>query len=162
MHHKNLLIGITAVLLTLILIYPLLIHTSHEEAVTVPTSPNLPEDALPIGASGYFCVTGVSDAVDAIGTDGTRRVQVFAHRIYDPEGEYIVTLTSTVVGIHSQEEDTASILEITGQLTDAAAEGFDLSNHISKNTATAVLYWNCQSVCHIQYRLYPNGTIDIL
>ena len=129
---------------------------------TSQTLPPFPADAVEIGTSGYYCITGESEAVDVIGSEDTQRVQVFAHQVFDPQGEYIVTLTATVTGEHSPEEDTAAVTRISASLTNAAIEGVTTSEHISKNTATVVLYWNQTSICHFQYRLYPDGTLEFL
>lgn len=125
-------------------------------------SPTIPKDAVEIGNSGYYCITGESEEVDAISSESTQRIKVFAHQIFDPNCNYVITLTTTISGQHSFEEDTAAITDLTASMSDAATDGFSASVHISKNTGTVILYRNQQSVCYFQYRLLPDGTFSFL
>lgn len=120
----------------------------------------LPDGAAEIGTSSYSCVTGESIETQSLSETLTAVVKAFSHRIYDPDNEYVVTLTNTVIGIYSS--DAAKISSVSGTLSDAETEGFTVSEHVSGDTATVVLYLNNISVCHFQYRISPDGTLEFL
>lgn len=113
-----------------------------------------------IGISEYSCITGESEMQEAVTENGTVMVKAFSHKIYDPMEEYMVTLT-TVLTFPAGESGT-EFSSVSGSLSDAQAEGFTISEHVSGDTATIVLYRNQLSVCHLQYRIHKDGTIEFL
>lgn len=126
-----------------------------------------PEEAPPvnietlsqIGTSGYFCVT--EEKQEPTESDGIN-CAVFFHKVYDPDAEYLTTLTVTILGSYDESTQSASIPNISVSLSDDTIEGLSTSQHLSGDTATVILYRNQMSVCHFQYRVYPDGTISLL
>lgn len=149
-------------LIPLLLLAMLCGCASAAPAETTVVLETMPADASKIGNSSYRCVTGVSEEIQQLSETETAKVKVFAHKIYNPDGEYVVTLTASVTGRYSESEDTASIVSVSGTFSDAQKDGFTLSEHISGDTATIVMYWNQTSVCHFQYRVYSDGTMEFL
>lgn len=142
----------------LLLISALLCGCAADTAVE--TAETAPADAVEIGASSYSCVTGESEAQEVTSDTGTVMAKAFSHRIYNSNNEYVVTLTTTVTfpAVESPTEITA----VSGSLSDAQMEGFTISEHLAGDTGTVVLYLNQMSVCHFQYRLYADGTLELL
>lgn len=130
------------------------------EETTAATIESLPLE--PIGASAFQCVTGESEAQLADSDGGTLFLKAFVHKIYDSEAEPTVTLTVSLAGTYGQEGGTAAFTEVSGSLTEAAAEDLTISEHLSGDTATVILYMSGVSVCHFQYRLSADGTISLL
>lgn len=126
----------------------------EETATAVPT-----EELAEIGTSSYYCTT--EELHEPTGNEGVVST-VFKHSIYDPEHDYIAKLAVTVTGSHSPEEGTASISSISAKLSEEAAEGLTVSEHLSGDTGTVILYRNQMSVCHFQYRLSSEGNIKFL
>lgn len=130
------------------------------EETAAATAASLPLE--PIGISAFQCITGQSDAQLTDSEGGTILVKAFVHKIYDSEDQPTVTLTVSLTGTYSQESDTAAITDVNGTLTEAAVEDLTISEHLSGDTATVVLYMSGVSVCHFQYRLASDGTIELL
>lgn len=122
----------------------------------------MPAGAAEIGSSSYRCITGESEQTQQLSDGRTAKVKAFAHRIYNPNGEYVVTLTTAVTGVYSPGEDAAEIVDVSHVLSDAKMDGVSVSGHFSGDTATVVVYLNKVSVCHFQYRLSPDGTLEFL
>lgn len=115
-----------------------------------------------IGSSAYSCVTGASEEQVETTETGTVKVKAFSHRIYNPNNDYVVTLT-TVLTISCPDADGSQTLaDVSGSLSDAQKDGFTISEHLAGDTGTIVLYLNQTSVCHFQYRLHSDGTIELL
>ena len=125
---------------------------------------NLPSGAEPvkIGSSSYSCVTGTSENNRQISESETANVKAYAHVIYNPSNEYIVTLTTTFVCSSTDGGNRFEIMEISASLSDAQIDGLTISEHRSDDTATIVLYLNQMSICYFQYRLSSDGTIEII
>lgn len=87
----------------------------------------MPAGAAEIGSSSYRCITGESEQPQQLSDGRTAKVKAFAHRIYNPNGEYVVTLTTTVTGTYS--EDAAEIVEVSPVLSDAKKDGFSVFGH---------------------------------
>ena len=110
----------------------------------------------PIPASGYTCTT---DSGELTITEGTAR-RTFTHEVSAPENQTIAVITVTVTGNLS--DDSCAISHISTFLSEEAQNGLTVSEHVSGETATVVLYVNQISVCHFQYRLSADGFIDHL
>ena len=110
--------------------------------------------------AGYRAVTTQSQIAQT--QSGTKTVlsRTFTHKVYSPEGAYLATVTASVIGTITDSE--AVITDLTAQLSDEQREGLTLSEHISGNTGTVVLYLNQISACHFQYRLSMDGTLKFL
>lgn len=116
--------------------------------------------ATQIGSSDYSCITGESETHETASAEGTVYVKAFAHKIYNSEKDYIVTLTTTITA--SATDSGITLSSITGDLTEAESDGLTVSEHISGDTGTVVLYWNQMSVCHFQYRVSSDGSFELL
>lgn len=112
-----------------------------------------------IGTSGYFCLT--EEKFESTGSE-TTNCTVFRQKIYDPDLEYLTTLTVTITGNYNTSESTAFIQNISVSHSEDATEGSSTSQHLSGDMATVVLYRNHLSVCHFQYRIEPDGNIFLL
>lgn len=119
----------------------------------------LPAGAIKIGISSYSCITGTSEKTVQLSEAETARVSSFAHMIYDPNNKYICTLSNTIVSISP---DNASISEVKASLSDTQIDGLSVSEHLSDNTATVIVYLNQMSVCHFQYKLSSDGIIEFV
>lgn len=146
--------------LAVLVLFALLLNGCASEAPGETTARTEGPGATEIGTSSYSCVTGESETQQTITDSGTVWVKAFSHRVYDPNGEYVVTLTTTVIG--TAEDGTAVVSAIRGNLSDAQADGFTVSEHISGDTGTIVLYRNQMSVCHFQYRILSDGSVKFL
>lgn len=123
-------------------------------------SETIPLDSLfKIGTSGYFCTA--EEMFEPTGSE-TVNSTVFRHKVYDPDMEYLSTLTVTITGSYNEPENKASIQSISVNHSDDAAEGISSSQHLSGDTATVILYRNHMSVCHFQYRIESDGNIMLL
>lgn len=116
--------------------------------------------ATEIGNSAYSCITGESEIQEVTSDGEAVMVKAFSHKIYDPDNEYVVTLTTAVT--FPAEEGVSEITAVSGSLSDAQADGFTVSEHLSGDTATIVVYRNQMSVCHFQYRVYSDGSVELL
>lgn len=119
----------------------------------------LPPGAVKIGISSYSCITGTSEKTVELSEDETAKVSSFAHMIYNPDNQYICTLSNTIVSVSP---DDAAISEVEASLSDMQIDGLTVSEHLSDNTATVIVYLNQMSVCHFQYRLSSDGTIEFI
>lgn len=143
----------------LLLISLVLCGCSGTEPEETTITETIPQDLVEIGNSDYYCIA--EEQMQPSGSDGIAAAD-FTHRIYNPNYDYIVTLNVSVNGSFDQEDDSATIASVTGVFSDEQIEGLSLSQHLSEDTATIVVYLNQISVCHFQYRLYPDGTIKVL
>ena len=137
----------------------LLVGCGQQQAVEETTQPTYSAEFLEaeeIGASGYLCVTGESGMEEAASRGTAVAVKAFSHRIYGPQGDYVLTLTTTVI------VSADAVSSVSASLSDAQKDGFTTSEHVSKDTGTVILYLNQLSVCHFQYRLQEDGTISFL
>lgn len=112
--------------------------------------------ASEIGISGYSCITGESETQEA----NNLTVRAFSHRIYNPNNDYIGTLTTTVTG--SLADAAPQINSIRAELSDQQIDGLTVSEHQSEDTGTVVLYLNQMSICHFQYRMQNDGQVNYL
>ena len=113
-----------------------------------------------VGRSEYSCVTSESETHDTKAEEGTVYTKAFTHEIYNSEKEYMVTLTTTITA--SNTGSGFALSSIKGDLTDAESDGLTVSEHISGNTGTVILYLNQLSVCHFQYRVSADGSFERL
>lgn len=135
-----------------------LLATHFRSSPTTPSEEAL--SATEIGTSTYTCVTTASEVTTQESPEGTIQSKTFSHNIYDAGGTFIATLHSDVTGILADE--SASITSISSNLSETAKSGMTLSEHISGNTATIIVYINNLSICYFQYRLHGDGTLELL
>ena len=128
------------------------------QETTVP--PTAPAGVEEIGNSSYYCTTEQSEQSSQLSGAQTVTATAFSHEIYDPDYEYIATLTAVAAGTIS--DDDCQITSINATLSEEQAEGLSISEHLSGDTGTVILYRNGISVCHFQYRLYDDGTAEFL
>ena len=114
------------------------------------------EDLIPI--AGYTYTTTDEDLSSTEGPDGSTIKRTFTHAVFAPDGSKLTTVTVTVSGNISN--DSSSISHISTSLSEEQSNVLTISEHLSRETATVVLYVNQISVCHFQYRLSPEGSID--
>ena len=157
----------TRILLILFLILSILtgvILTRYYFKMKVLSSPNPEEvaeamtgDELP---GGYRVITATSQLSKS--TSGSKSVcsRTFTHKVFSPAGVYLVTLEVSVTG--EAEGESVSIASVNPQFSDEQTDGLTLSQHLSGDTGTVVLYRNQVSVCHFQYRLSSDGMLDFL
>ena len=102
----------------------------------------------PAYLTGYYYTTSNSELTKAEDPDTITSKKTFIHQVYDQDEQHFVTVTVSITGSISSENRVISHISI--------------SEHLSGETGTVVLYVNQISVCHFQYRLTPDGSIDCL
>ena len=116
------------------------------------------EELIPI--SGYTSTTTGGEFTASEGPDGSTVRRTFTHEVYTPENQTLAVINVTVTGNISSDSYTVS--HISTSLSEESQDGLTVSEHVSGETATVVLYVNQISVCHFQYRLSSDGSIDFL
>ena len=111
-------------------------------------------------STGYRCSTEASEQSKTVTADAATIKRTFTHKLYTPENNYLVTATITVTGMVSG--DNKTITHLSTSLSGNESEGLTISEHITEDTATVILYRNQFSVCHLQYRISQDGTIAFL
>ena len=114
----------------------------------------------PAYLTGYHYSTTVSEITHTVDPDGTTFRRTFTHEVYTQDDRDFVTVTVSVTGNISSK--ATAISHISTSLSNIQLDGLTVSEHISGETATVVLYVNQISVCHFQYRLTADGSIDHL
>ena len=134
---------------------------AQETTAETTTAPIPPAGAVEIGNSAYYSITTQSEQSTQSSMTQTVTATAFVHQIYDPDFDPIATLTTVAAGsIDSQGQCTMT--QTSGTLSEVNADDLTLSEHLSGNTGTLILYRSGMSVCHFQYRLHPDGTIEFL
>ena len=110
--------------------------------------------------TGYHYTTVGSEITKTENPDGFTSKRTFTHAVYTQDNQDFVTITVSVTGNISGA--ATAISHITTSLSEAAPDTLTISEHLSVETATVVLYVNQISVCHFQYRLSADGSIDHL
>ena len=128
------------------------------DAYALSQNQEISEEHIPI--SGYTYTTESSELVRSENSEGNTAKRTFTHTVFTPENNALAVLTITVTGNTSA--DSFTISHISTSLSQQHQEGLTVSEHISGETATVVLYLNQISVCHFQYRLSTDGSIIIL
>ena len=121
-------------------------------------SPEVSEELIPI--SGYTYTTTCGELIVSENPDGNTSRRTFTHEVSTTENQPLAVVTITVTGNFS--DNGLIISHISTSLFDEHQEGLTVSEHISGETATVVLYVNQISVCHFQYRLSTDGSIVFL
>ena len=114
----------------------------------------------PAYLTGYYYTTSNSELTKAEDPDTITSKKTFIHQVYDQDEQHFVTVTVSITGSISSENRVIS--HISTSLSDTQMDGMTISEHLSGETGTVVLYVNQISVCHFQYRLTPDGSIDCL
>lgn len=109
---------------------------------------------------GYHYTTTAAQLTKSEDPEGKTSRRTFTHAVFTPDEQDLATVTVTVSGALSGER--SGISHISTSLTEEEMDGLTISEHISGQTATIVLYMNQISVCHFQYRLASDGSIDSL
>ncbi|MBQ3192444.1 MAG: hypothetical protein IJB59_02610 [Oscillospiraceae bacterium] len=107
--------------------------------------------------AGYRAVTTESLVSQTQNGSQTVLSRTFTHKIYGPDGAYLATLQSNVIANLTDAEP--SVTSVSAKLSDEQRDGLTLSEHVSGDTGTVVLYLNQISACHFQYRVDAEGTI---
>jgi hypothetical protein len=116
------------------------------------------EEQIPI--AGYTCSTTSGDLSRSEDSDNCTAKRTFTHEVYTPDGDHLTTVAVTVTG--SISSDSFAISHISTSLAKEANPVLTVSEHLSDETATVVLYLNQISICHFQYRLSSDGSVDYL
>jgi hypothetical protein len=128
-------------------------RVSNDYAVSEST-----EDLIPV--SGYTYTTASGELTTSEHPEGISSRRTFTHKVYIQENQALAVISVTVSGNIS--DDSLTITHISTSLSEEVQDGLTVSEHISGETATVVLYVNQISVCHFQYRLSQDGSIDFL
>ena len=123
-----------------------------------PESPESSEEQIPISGCTYTTVCG--ELIRNENPDGSSSRRTFTHEVSTPENHPLAVIAVTVTG--SISTDSLAVTHISTSLSEEQQEGLTVSEHISGETATVVLYINQISVCHFQYRLSTDGSIVFL
>ena len=110
--------------------------------------------------TGYHYTTTASQLTMSEDPDSTTSRKTFIHEVYTQDHQDFVTVTVSITGNISTENGTIS--HISTSLSESLMDGLTISEHLTGETATVVLYVNQISVCHFQYRLSADGSIDFL
>ena len=113
-----------------------------------------------ISVTGYHYNTTANDFIVSENTTGITSRRTFTHRIFTQQNQNLAVVTVTVNG--SISADNTEISHVSASLSDEQMDSLNISQHISGQTATVVLYVNQISVCHFQYRLLSDGDIELL
>ena len=113
-----------------------------------------------ISVTGYHYSTRAKDLIVSENTTDITSRRTFTHRIFTQQNQNLAVVTITVNG--SISADNTEISHVSASLADEQMDGLTVSQHISGQTATVVLYVNQISVCHFQYRLLSDGNIEFL
>ena len=116
------------------------------------------QSQIPI--TGYEFSTIAGDLTTIEHPDGITSRKTFTHKIVAPDGQDFAAITITVTG--NIAKGSGEFTHISTSLNEEIQDGLTVSEHISGQTATIVLYMNQISVCHFQYRLSTDGSIVFL
>ena len=155
---KGFIIFFCAVLL--VLAACILLRYYHRVSNYYATVENTAASDLSAYLTGYHYTTTASQLTTAEDPDGITSRKTFIHEVYTQDNQDFVTVTVSITGNISSENSTIS--HISTSLSEAQLDGLTISEHLSGETATVVLYVNQISVCHFQYRLSSDGTINCL
>ena len=111
----------------------------------------------PAYLTGYHYTTKSSQLTKTENPDGITSRKTFIHEVYAQDDQNLVTITVTITGNNSSENSTIS--HISTSLSEERLDSLNISEHLSGETATVILYVNQISVCHFQYRLSSDGSI---
>ena len=120
--------------------------------------PEISEERIPISGCTYTTASG--ELIVSENPDGNTSRRTFTHEVSTPENHPLAVISVTVTG--SISSDSLAVTHISTSLSEEYQEGLTVSEHISGETATVVLYVNQISVCHFQYRLSTDGSIVFL
>ena len=138
----------------------ILLRYYHRVSNYYATAENSAASNISAYLTGYHYTTTASPLTTDEDPDGIASRKTFIHQVYDQEKEHFVTVTVSITGNISTENSTIS--HISTSLSEAQLDGLTISEHLSGETATVVLYVNQISVCHFLYRLSADGAIDHL
>ena len=109
---------------------------------------------------GYYSNTESTQHMQTQNGDTVTSAITFAHSIYTSEQIHLADLAVTVKGVISPTNCTISHLSAT--LSEKQWDGLTVSEHITNDTATVILFLDQLSICHFQYRIFPDGNISFL
>ena len=110
--------------------------------------------------TGYHHTTTASQLTKTEDPDGVTSRKTFIHEVFTQDNQDVVTVTVSITGNISTEN--RNISHISTSLSEEQLNGLTFSEHLSGEAATVVLYVNQISICHFQYRLTSDGSIDCL
>ena len=111
-------------------------------------------------AVGFRCTTDANQTARTENGDFITTANSFQHKIYTADGTYITALTVTVSGSTSPSE--TKITHLSATLSDEQWSGLTVTEHLTGDTATVLLFQDQLSICHFQYRVIQDGTISYL
>ena len=140
-------ISITLIILTCVILARNLLQVSKSH----------PNEEITVG---YHCTTDNSELSLTKNGDFIASSITFTHSVSTAEGNKLTDLTVAVNGSVSPAE--SSITHISAQLSDQQWDGLTVSELTTADTATVILFQDQLSICHFQYRIFPDGRIKFL
>ena len=110
--------------------------------------------------TGFHYTTTNSQLTTSEDPDGTTSRRTFTHTVYTQDDRDFITVTVNITG--NIASDNIDISHISTSLSEDHPENLTVSEHLFGETATVILYINQISICHFQYRLSADGSIDHL
>ena len=155
---KRFIIFFCAVLL--VLAGCILLRYYHRVSNYYATAENSAASNISAYLTGYHYTTTASQLTTAEDPDGITSRKTFIHEIYTQDNQDFVTVTVSITG--NIANDNIGISHISTSLSEDHPENLTVSEHLFGETATVILYINKISICHFQYRLSADGSIDHL
>lgn len=86
----------------------------------------------------------------------------YSHRIYDLNGAFIATFTTTVKGYYFYPSQEAEIVSVTGAYSNQAISGLSYRVEYNGNTATVNITLNGATIGSLGYKISTDGVISQL
>ena len=157
--------NLVSILLTIILTlsFSVLSFASEEIIEYVQEEGGIFENVkeVKMGGDTFFVITEVVDEYMSLRAYPDKEVtKVFSHAILDRNGNRMATLHTTVIGVYSEADNTASILSIDGYFSGEYADYSTCSTSINGNTGSISIFFNGVSSGTLTYRISTNGNIS--
>ena len=110
--------------------------------------------------AGFQYSTESTDLKKTQNGEDITSTKTFTHKIYTSEGSFLAKLTVTITG--SVSPSVCAIDHLSATLSEEQWDGLTTIELTSEDTATVILFQDQLSVCHFQYRIFPDGMIDFL
>lgn len=122
-------------------------------------------DALILLDEDYYCVLQGSDEdeeVSAYSYTEKEKTKTFYSTVRDRNGKFIADLTTVVTGVYSYADNYATINSITATYSNAVISGLSYTTAYNGSTATLYITLNGAVIGSITYKLYTNGSLQIV
>lgn len=122
-------------------------------------------DSLILLDEGYYCILEGSDECEEISTYSyTEKVKTgtFYSTVSDRNGNFIADLTTVVTGVYSYADNYATINSISATYSNAVISGLSYTTAYNGNTATLYITLNGAIIGSMTYKLYTNGSLQIV